>query len=86
MSAELPITNVSFAASYSDCRMSGVGRHTTLGCTCFNVRIMAHCGSSHLPIIVRSSLNQQGKLPETFIAMLHLACSIIAWRATGLLK
>jgi transposase len=26
------------------------------------------------------------KLPETFIAMLHLACGIITWRATGLLK
>lgn len=26
------------------------------------------------------------KLPETFSAMLHLACSIITWRATGLLK
>ena len=26
------------------------------------------------------------KLPETFIAMLHLACVIITWRATGLLK
>ena len=26
------------------------------------------------------------KLPETFIAMLHLACAIITWRATGLLK
>ncbi len=25
------------------------------------------------------------KLPETFIAMLHLACGIITWRATGLL-
>lgn len=25
------------------------------------------------------------KLPETFIAMLHLACAIITWRATGLL-
>jgi len=26
------------------------------------------------------------KLPETFLAMLHLACAIITWRATGLLK
>jgi hypothetical protein len=26
------------------------------------------------------------KLPETSIAMLHLACGIITWRATGLLK
>ena len=26
------------------------------------------------------------KLPETFIAMLHLACGIITWRATGLLE
>jgi len=26
------------------------------------------------------------KLAETFIAMLHLACGIITWRATGLLK
>lgn len=26
------------------------------------------------------------KHPETFIAMLHLACSIITWRATGLLE
>lgn len=26
------------------------------------------------------------KLPETFVAMLHLACGIITWRATGLLK
>jgi putative transposase len=26
------------------------------------------------------------KLPETFIAMLHFACGIITWRATGLLK
>lgn len=26
------------------------------------------------------------KLPETFIALLHLACGIITWRATGLLK
>ena len=26
------------------------------------------------------------KIPETFIAMLHLACGIITWRATGLLK
>lgn len=26
------------------------------------------------------------KLPETFIAMLHLACGIITWRATGLMK
>jgi transposase len=26
------------------------------------------------------------KLPETFIAMLHLACGIITWRATDLLK
>jgi putative transposase len=26
------------------------------------------------------------KLPETFIAMLHLACGIITWRAAGLLK
>lgn len=26
------------------------------------------------------------KLPETFIAMLHLACGIITWRATGLLR
>jgi transposase len=26
------------------------------------------------------------KLPETFIAMLHLACGIITWRASGLLK
>ena len=26
------------------------------------------------------------KLPDTFIAMLHLACGIITWRATGLLK
>ena len=25
------------------------------------------------------------KLPRTFIAMLHLACGIITWRATGLL-
>lgn len=25
------------------------------------------------------------KLPETFIAMLHLACGIITWRSTGLL-
>ncbi|MDR2032826.1 MAG: IS5/IS1182 family transposase, partial [Azoarcus sp.] len=25
------------------------------------------------------------KLPETFIAMLHFACGIITWRATGLL-
>lgn len=26
------------------------------------------------------------KLPEIFIAMLHLACGIITWRATGLLE
>jgi transposase len=26
------------------------------------------------------------KFPETFIAMLHLACGIITWRATGLLE
>lgn len=26
------------------------------------------------------------KLPETFIAMLHIACGIITWRATGLLE
>jgi putative transposase len=26
------------------------------------------------------------KLPQTFIAMLHLTCAIITWRATGLLK
>ena len=26
------------------------------------------------------------KLPETYIAMLHLACGIITWRSTGLLK
>jgi transposase len=26
------------------------------------------------------------KLPETFIAMLHFACGIITWRATGLLE
>lgn len=26
------------------------------------------------------------KLPETFLAMLHLACAVITWRATGLLK
>ena len=26
------------------------------------------------------------KLPETFLAMLHLTCAIITWRATGLLK
>lgn len=26
------------------------------------------------------------KLPETFVAMLHLACGIITWRATDLLK
>ena len=26
------------------------------------------------------------KLPDTFIAMLHLACGIITWRATGLMK
>lgn len=26
------------------------------------------------------------KLPETFVAMLHLVCGIITWRATGLLK
>lgn len=26
------------------------------------------------------------KLPETFIAMLHLACGIITWRATNLLE
>lgn len=26
------------------------------------------------------------KLPQTFIAMLHLTCGIITWRATGLLK
>lgn len=26
------------------------------------------------------------KIPETFVAMLHLACGIITWRATGLLK
>lgn len=26
------------------------------------------------------------KLPETFIAMLHLTCGIITWRATGLLE
>jgi transposase len=26
------------------------------------------------------------KLPETFIAMLHLACGIITWRATSLLR
>jgi transposase len=26
------------------------------------------------------------KLPETFVAMLHLACGIITWRATGLLE
>lgn len=25
------------------------------------------------------------KLPETYFAMLHLACGIIAWRSTGLL-
>ena len=26
------------------------------------------------------------KIPQTFIAMLHLACAIITWRATGLLE
>jgi len=26
------------------------------------------------------------KWPETFLAMLHLACGIITWRATGLLE
>ncbi|MDO8264177.1 MAG: hypothetical protein Q7T21_13285 [Gallionella sp.] len=26
------------------------------------------------------------QLPETFIAMLHLTCGIITWRATGLLE
>ncbi len=34
----------------------------------------------------RRILIRREKLPETFIAMLHLACGIITWRATGLLK
>ena len=34
----------------------------------------------------RRILVRREKLPETFIAMLHLACGIITWRATGLMK
>lgn len=32
------------------------------------------------------SFSRPVKLPETFIAMSHLACGIITWRATGLLE
>lgn len=34
----------------------------------------------------RRILVRRETLPETFIAMLHLACGIITWRATGLLE
>ena len=33
----------------------------------------------------RRRLVRREKLPETFIARLHLACGVIIWRATGLL-
>ena len=26
------------------------------------------------------------KRPDTYVAMLHIACGVIAWRATGLLR
>ena len=34
----------------------------------------------------RRILVRREKLPETFIAMLHLTCGSLTWRATGLLQ
>lgn len=52
-----------------------------------------HCGVAQTMERTHSWMNRfhrilvrWEKLPQTFFSMLHLACAVITWRATGLLK